>query len=62
VASPNLASRLRDTIRRVEEGTGISPDDPVLIELKRVLLLKLASIETEHETLSRPGKPETQSI
>ena len=45
--SAKLVTRLRDTIKGLEQGTGISPDDPVLLELKRVLLLKLAKIDSE---------------
>lgn len=40
-----LASILRDTLKRVEVSADVSPDDSALAELKRVILLKLASLE-----------------
>jgi hypothetical protein len=41
------ADALRDTIRAIERGTDISPEDPSLVELKRILLLKIAAFESE---------------
>ena len=42
-----LARILRETVRRVELSTDISPDDRALLELKRVLLLKIAALEAD---------------
>lgn len=41
------AEILRDTLKRVQENAGLKPDDPALIELKRVILSKV--IELEHD-------------
>jgi len=45
--SKHLADILRDTVRTIEQGTDVSPDDPSLLELKRVLSLKIAALESE---------------
>jgi hypothetical protein len=42
-----MAEVLRDTLRRVELSTDMSPKDPALLELKRLLLLKIAALEVE---------------
>lgn len=42
-----MAEVLRDTLRRVELSTDMSPNDPALLELKRLLLLKIAALEVE---------------
>jgi hypothetical protein len=42
-----MAGVLRDTLRRVELSTAMSPNDPALLELKRLLLLKIAALEEE---------------
>jgi hypothetical protein len=44
-ASRQLAEILRDTLKRVEVSADLSPGDSALAELKRVILLKLASLE-----------------
>lgn len=44
-SSQQLAAILRDTLKRVEVSADVSPDDSALTELKRVILLKLASLE-----------------
>jgi len=45
--SQRLAEVLRDTVRRVELNNDMSPNDPALLELKRLLLLKIAALESE---------------
>ena len=45
--SAQLVEILRETLRRVEQIADISPDDPALIALKRVVLLRIAAIEIE---------------
>ena len=52
--SAKLINRLRDTIMGLEQGTCISPDDPVLLELKRVLILKLAKMDSEDGMTAGP--------
>lgn len=49
-ASHKPAAILRDVIRRIEQDTDISPDYPVLIELKRILLLRIAALEMEESS------------
>ena len=50
------AEILRDTLKRVQESAGLKPEDPALIELKRVILSKV--IELEHEVaLEAPEIP-----
>jgi hypothetical protein len=44
-SSRQLAEILHDTIRCVEQGTDVGPDDPALLELKRIILLKVAALE-----------------
>jgi hypothetical protein len=54
------AEVLRDTIRRIEQNTDLSPDDPDLRELKRILLQKITAIELEDAqspNLSATGNP-----
>jgi hypothetical protein len=45
--SQRLAGILRETVRRVELSADISQDDCALLELKRVLLLKIAALEAD---------------
>jgi hypothetical protein len=45
--SQKMAGVLRDTLRRVELSADMSPNDPALLELKRLLLLKIAALEAE---------------
>ena len=40
-----LAEALRQTLRSVEQNTDLSPDDPTLIELKRILRQRIAAFE-----------------
>ena len=44
-SSRQLAEIPRDTIRSVEQGTDVGPNDPALLELKRNILLKVAALE-----------------
>jgi hypothetical protein len=43
--SREMAIILRDALRRVELSMEINPEDPILEELRRLLLLKIASLE-----------------
>ena len=43
-----LAEILRNTLSSVEAADDMSPDDPALLELRRIVLLKIASLESEH--------------
>ncbi len=56
-----LVEVLRDTIRRLEQSIDVSPDDPALLELKRIILLKIASIELEEDRESGTQAPGIQS-
>lgn len=40
-----MADMFRDLIRHVEEEAEVSPDDPSLIELKRIVVLRIAELE-----------------
>jgi hypothetical protein len=42
----NFAKVLRETMWRVEQNADVRPDHPDLLELKRILLQKIALIET----------------
>ncbi len=42
-----LAEVLRETIKRVEQSADVGPDDPALLELKRIILLRIAALERE---------------
>lgn len=62
-SSKTLAAVLRETVRCVELSSDISPDDHALLELKRVLLLKIAALEadtahpgTDGEDLLHPSR------
>jgi len=67
--TPNqLAGVLRETIKRLEQSMDVSPNDPALIELKRIILLRIAALELEDtrtsNTLSSeapPGPPPAES-
>lgn len=47
--SRHVAGILRDIIRALEQGTDIHPDDPALLELKRILILKISVLEAEQD-------------
>lgn len=49
-----MADMFRDLIRHVEEGADVSPDDPALIELKRIVSLRIAVLEEDHHEESQP--------
>lgn len=56
VYSPQqMADMFRELIRHVEEGADVSPDDPALIELKRIVSLRIAVLEEDHEEGSLPA-------
>lgn len=67
--TPNqLAEVLRETIKRLEQSMDVSPNDPALIELKRIILLRIAALELEDTRASNtpspeppPGPPPTES-
>ena len=44
-----MADMFRDLIRHVEEAAEVSPNDPSLIELKRIVLLRIAELEKAPE-------------
>ncbi len=52
-----LAEILRETIRTIEQDTDISPNDPALLELKRIILLRVAKLEAE-----APQEPSTEVL
>lgn len=48
MSSPHQrAEQLLTTLQRVEERTDLRPYDPVLLELKRVILLRIAELEPQ---------------
>ena len=49
-SSRQLAEILRETMRNVEQNSDISPDDPSLLALKRIILLRFAKLESEDLT------------
>lgn len=49
-----MADMFRDLIRHVEEAAELSPDDPSLIELRRIVLQRIAVLEKD-------GQEETQA-
>jgi hypothetical protein len=40
--TPKLIAALRETMHRVEQTCGVKPDDPSLVELKRILRRRVA--------------------
>lgn len=42
-----LIEALRATIVEVEQQSGVAPDDPSLVALKQILLLKIADLEAQ---------------
>lgn len=42
----------RATLQRVEEESGLAPDDPSLLELKRILLKRIAELELTRTEIS----------
>ncbi|WP_348265045.1 hypothetical protein P8935_11015 [Telmatobacter sp. DSM 110680] len=45
--TPKLIAALRETMHRVEQTSGVKPDDPSLVELKRILRRRVAHLEHE---------------
>ncbi|MFP5235455.1 MAG: hypothetical protein ACLGSD_06110 [Acidobacteriota bacterium] len=45
-----LAEALRQTLRSIEQNTDLSPDDPVVLELKRILQQRIALFEVADAT------------
>lgn len=43
--TPKLIAALRETMREVERTSGVRPDDPAMIELKRILGRRVADLE-----------------
>jgi hypothetical protein len=43
--SDKLKSVLRATVAQVEQESGVSPDDPALVALKRIVLQRIADLE-----------------
>jgi len=44
---PELANRLRAIATSLEPAWGVSHDDPDLLEVKRLLLVKVAALESQ---------------
>src|ERR1700694_1606556 len=44
----------RATLHRVEQGSGLAPDDPSLLEVKRILLNRIAELEQTNTEESAP--------
>jgi hypothetical protein len=43
--TPKLISALRETLQKVEQTSGVEPDDPALVELKSILIRRVADLE-----------------
>lgn len=43
--TPKLIAALRETLQRVEQTSGVQPDDPALVELKSILHRRVALLE-----------------
>ncbi|HZP04465.1 MAG TPA: hypothetical protein VFB43_06160 [Terracidiphilus sp.] len=52
----SLAESLNATLHKVEQESGLSQDNPDMIELKRIVSRKIADLDTP-ETLENPTKP-----
>lgn len=44
-ASPSLVEILRSTLARVEQSADLSPDDPAMVKLRRLVLRLIAELE-----------------
>ena len=51
----------RSTLRVVEEQCGLAPDDPSLLELKRILLSRIAELEAAQIASEQSGQPGTDA-
>jgi len=47
--SPNIIEILRSTLERVEKNVALSPDDPALQELRRMILRTIVELEIERD-------------
>jgi hypothetical protein len=45
--TPKLIAALCETMHKVEQTSGVKPDDPALVELKRILRRRVAYLERE---------------
>ena len=50
--SPNIIEVLRSTLERVEQSVALSPDDPALKELRRLILRLIVELEIERDKRS----------
>jgi hypothetical protein len=57
-SSKRLAGILRETVRCLQQGPDIGPDDRALLELKRDLLLKIAALEAD----AAPSAADTDEV
>lgn len=59
---PKLSSAaiegFRTTLRMVEEQCGLAPEDPSLLELKRILLGRIAELEAAEAAIEQSAKPD----
>lgn len=54
--SRTAVAALRATLKTVEQQSGLNPSDPALVELKRILLGRIAELEAEEEISLREPK------
>jgi len=54
-SSEQLINVLRATVVQVEQASGVAPDDPALVELKRIVLHRIADLELAHAV--EPSEP-----
>ena len=56
MTAPNLAARLRAIADSLERESGLGPDDPDLLTLKRLLLVKATALESETPRNALPSQ------
>jgi len=52
---------LRSTLRQIEEQSGLMPDDSALLELKRILLSRIAELEAAKQARELGNRPTVPS-
>ena len=58
---PHLIDVLRETMAKVEQTSGVRPDDPALVEVKNILNRRVADLEHAMATELSPAASESRS-
>ena len=61
-SSGMLIEVLRSTILQVEQTAGVSPDDPALLALKRIVLQRIADLELIKARETTSQEPSTTPV